>query len=505
MNVTEYLARDLRDLHALKELSDTGVGDVVAKLPDGICKTTPYPHQTRCLLASIAVRKMLLLLHPGTGKTKIALDSLAYRIASGDVTKRALVVVPSTSNIAAWRAEIETHQPGLSCGELPLTHSIPAGRVTLATYTRLTRMLCDIPKRKKGKWKVDIDRIESFAKHYDFVVLDESTFVKNQKSLVTRIAAGIAWRTPFVLGMTGTPFGLDPCDLFGQFLVVDGGVAFGKSITTFRAAFTREQSNYFKGRIYRMNPARESDMRRAMRHSSIHYSLDECVSLPPITNITREVRLSDAARETYNDLRDECREAMSGDGDPKDVAGAFVRMCQIATGFYVETDEESGVREEIDFDENPKMDALSALVDEIPADSKVVIFHWFIRSGNRIAGMLDEKGIKYRRLYSGTDDAAAAYNDFRNDPDVRVFVVNPKSGGYGLNLQVANYAVFYESPVSPIEREQAVDRVYRTGQSKPVFVYDIVAKRTVEEHILRLVREGKNALTAVLSGSKGIV
>lgn len=508
--VTEYLSRELRDLHAHKSMAD----DVVDKFVDdasAVFQTEPFKHQSRCMLAMLNVPKILLLLSPGSGKTKIVLDTLAYRIANGDVTKRALVVVPSPSNIAAWQAEIETHQKSLTCGILPLTHNIPAGRVILTTYSRLTRLLCVIPPRGKGKrkakWRVDVNRIEAFAAHFDFVVFDESTFIKNQQSLVTRIAAGLSWRAPYSAGLTGTPFGLDPCDLFGQFLVVDGGAAFGKSITMFRAAFTREQDNYFKGKIYRMDPAREDDMRRAMRHSSIHYSLDECVSLPPITNITREVRISDAAREDYNDLRDECRAAMSEDdeGDPKDVAGAFIRMCQIATGFRVDTDEETGEREEIDYDENPKMDALHGLVDEIPVDSKLVIFHWFIRSGNRIAKMLDGMGIQYRRLYSGTDDAAAAYDDFRNDPDVRVFVVNPKSGGYGLNLQVANYAIFYESPVSPIEREQAVDRVYRTGQDKPVFIYDIVARRTVEYHILQLVREGKNALTAVLNGAKGIV
>ena len=505
MNVEQYLSRPLRDLHAWKEMADGEVGVNVAALPDGVLHTTPYPHQIRCLMACLFAGKILLLLNPGTGKTKIALDTLAYKIAKGDVSKRALIVVPSPANVAAWQAEIETHQPALSYGELPLTHSLPAGRVTIATYARLTRMLCQIPKRKRGKWKVDIDRIDSFAAHYDFVVFDESTFIKNQQSLVTRIAAGISWRVPIVIGMTGTPFGLDPTDLFSQFLVVDGGEALGKSVTMFRAAFAREQKDYFKGQVYRVNATRDDDLRRAMRHSSIYYSLDECVSLPPLTHIRRDIDISDEARERYNDLKEQCREVMDGEGNPKDVAGAFIRMCQIATGFYVETDDETGAREETDFASNPKMDALRELLEEIPRENKVVIFHWFVRSGKAITNMLKSMGLNHRWLYSGTDNASAAYDEFRNNPDVRVFVVNPKSGGYGLNLQVANYAIFYESPVSPIDREQAVDRVYRTGQEKPVFIYDIVAKRTVEPHILSLVRDGKNALTAVLNGAKGIM
>lgn len=498
-----YLSRELRDLHAYKDLTD----DVVDKFIDdasAIFHTAPFKHQSRCMLAALSASKIMLLLSPGSGKTKIALDALAYRIAAGQVSKRALIVVPSPANVAAWQAEIEAHQPFTSA-ELPLDHTIPASRITIATYTRLTRLLCIIPERKKGKWKVDLDRIDAFAANYDFIVFDESTFIKNPQSLVTRIAAGLSWRVPFVIGMTGTPFGLDPSDLFGQFLVVDGGEALGKSVTMFRAAFAREQTDYFKGRIYRINTARDDDLRRAMRHSSIHYSLDECVSLPPITHIKREVVISDEARESYNDLKELCREVMNGDGDPKEVAGVFIRLCQIATGFLVEMDDETGERLETDFDVNPKMDALRELLDEIPAENKVVIFHWFVKSGKRITDMLKSMGMQHRWLYSGTDNAAEAYDEFRNNTDVRVFVVNPKSGGYGLNLQVANYAIFYESPVSPIDREQAVDRVYRTGQEKPVFIYDIVSKRTVEEHILSLVKEGKNALTAVLGGAKGIV
>lgn len=503
MNVTEYLDRDLRDMHGYKTMSNNDVDAVIDSMGN-VINTVPYPHQARCFVAGLNVDKFLLLLNPGTGKTKIALDIFSARHAMKQSTRRMLIVVPSPANVAAWAAEIETHQPWMTCGELPLEHKIPKGVATIATYSRLTRMLCQIPKRKKGKWKVDVDRIDSFAKHYDFVVFDESTFIKNQQSLTTRIAAGISWRVPYAIGMTGTPFGLDPSDLFSQFLVVDGGEALGKSVIMFRAAFAREQRDYFKGQVYRVNAARDDDLRRAMRHSSIYYSLDECVSLPPLNHNRREIVISDEAREMYDDLKEECRDAMDG-GTPKDVAGAFIRMCQIATGFYVETDDETGAREQIDFASNPKMDALRELLEEIPRENKVVIFHWFVRSGKAITSMLKTMGLNHRWLYSGTDNAAVAYDEFRNNPDVRVFVVNPKSGGYGLNLQVANYAIFYESPVSPIDREQAVDRVYRTGQEKPVFIYDIVAKRTVEPHILSLVRDGKNALTAVLNGAKGIM
>ncbi len=92
------------------------------------------------------------------------------------------------------------------------------------------------------------------------------------------------------------------------------------------------------------------------------------------------------------------------------------------------------------------------------------------------------------------------------EPDCRILVANSVSGGTGLNLQIANYVIFYESPVSPIHRLQAEWRCYRAGQTKAVFIYDLVVAESVDEKILEFIKEGKNLLSTLCSPeNKGVL
>ena len=483
--VTDYLNRRLDDLHQYKTLGE----DDIAKFCTGApFVTEPYAHQRTCFAIGRSLNRFLLFLHPGTGKTKIALDIIQQRNQDGRLAKRVLVLVPSPANIGAWAEEVGVHQPSMSYAQLGLDRKIPGAKVVGCTYARLTRLMCDGKKR----WKINFDRIAKFAAHFDAVVFDESTKIKNLKSLITVIAKELSWHAEFAVALTGTPFGRDPTDIFAQFLVVDGGETFGKNLPMFHAAFFKANPDFWRRVDWVLNPAREGDMRRIMRHRSIRYSLEECLTLPRKTEIEVPVELSPDARIYYDSMANDINE-----DDDKQVS--FVRLCQVATGFAVEEDDD-GERVVIDFD-NPKMDALMDLLEQIPTESKVLLFVWFTKSGNRVCELLDKRKIGYSKLFGGMGDAGLeSVAQFKSDESKRVLVLNPQSGGYGLNLQIANYAIFYESPVSPIVREQAVDRIHRGGQDKPVFIYDIYAARTVERKILTMVREGKDLLEAVLSG-----
>jgi len=96
-------------------------------------------------------------------------------------------------------------------------------------------------------------------------------------------------------------------------------------------------------------------------------------------------------------------------------------------------------------------------------------------------------------------------HDFQTNPYTKVLVANSKSGGAGLNLQVANYAIFYESPVSPIVRQQAERRCHRDGQQhSTVFLYDLYVAHSIEEKILRYLSQGEDLLKAVVDGRESL-
>jgi len=99
----------------------------------------------------------------------------------------------------------------------------------------------------------------------------------------------------------------------------------------------------------------------------------------------------------------------------------------------------------------------------------------------------------------GARDRALAVERFQEDPHTRVFVGNIQAAGVGITLTASSHVVLVELPWTPGELIQAVDRVHRIGQrGKGVNVWYLVAHGTVEEHILRLLREKESVVAEVL-------
>jgi SNF2 family DNA or RNA helicase len=90
---------------------------------------------------------------------------------------------------------------------------------------------------------------------------------------------------------------------------------------------------------------------------------------------------------------------------------------------------------------------------------------------------------------------------FREDPKCRILILNDMSGSSSLNLQHANYMFWFEQPDSPITRQQGVKRIYRPGQTKPVYIIDPFMSGTVDERIYYANQQGKKLLDQLLKGT----
>jgi SNF2 family DNA or RNA helicase len=80
---------------------------------------------------------------------------------------------------------------------------------------------------------------------------------------------------------------------------------------------------------------------------------------------------------------------------------------------------------------------------------------------------------------------------------VPLFLISLKAGGTGLNLTAADTVIHYDPWWNPTVEAQATDRAHRIGQDKPVFVYKLIARRTVEEQMMQLQAD-KHALASQL-------
>jgi SNF2 family DNA or RNA helicase len=117
---------------------------------------------------------------------------------------------------------------------------------------------------------------------------------------------------------------------------------------------------------------------------------------------------------------------------------------------------------------------------------------------------LKSEEIAFTRLDGSTHDRAAVVARFQADDGPPVMLVSLKAGGTGLNLTAADHVFLVDPWWNPAVEDQAADRAHRIGQDKPVFVYRLVAKDTVEEGILAL-QQRKRAIadSALAAGAHG--
>lgn len=224
-------------------------------------------------------------------------------------------------------------------------------------------------------------------------------------------------------------------------------------------------------------------------HSSIRYSVEECLDLPPKLLIKKECSFPEENWAYYDQVQEEL---IAARGNYREIKNAFLRMRQISSGFVGFIDDDTGDRAQIEFEKNPKLDMLMQYLWEVPEDRKVIIVHEFNWSGARIARELTREKYKFGWLHGGTKDWTDIKRSFNEDPEYRVLILNHKKGAMGLNLQVANYEFMYESPVSAIDRYELEGRIFRNGQKFKSFIMDLIVRDSVDQNILDFHTEGKD-------------
>ncbi|NUR10033.1 MAG: SWF/SNF helicase family protein, partial [Nocardioidaceae bacterium] len=120
----------------------------------------------------------------------------------------------------------------------------------------------------------------------------------------------------------------------------------------------------------------------------------------------------------------------------------------------------------------------------------------------RVRARLDQEGLASSYLAGSTRDRDAAVEGFKHG-DAPVFLISLKAGGVGLTLTEADYVFVLDPWWNPAVEAQAVDRVHRIGQHRPVNVYRLVAEQTIEQKVMEL-KARKAALFAQVVDGEGV-
>lgn len=498
--VRGYLARDFESFTWMKRASrDELEAELKHFKVRPVFRTRPWDHQLVCFIIAHYFPEFLFLLDMGLGKTKIVLDILLQALREGRA-KRALITVPRLINMADWRTAAETHsdlEPFLvDCQdtEEKLDRLLnPRGDFTVIDYAGLHLA---VSAKKKGKLVKSNALAEKVARRYDFYNMDECHKVGNHQSLWFSIMRHLTREAEFAFGTTGTLFSRDPEAIWSQFYLVDRGHTFGENLGLFRAAFFTSTVNRWGGVDLTYNRDMTRTLNRMMANRSIRYDDWEVHNLPEVLRQRRQLRLPSEQREHYLLA---LQGLINSAGVIHEQEAQWYRMRQITAGYMKWTDEFGD--HEIRFKDNPKLEALTGLLEEAGSNKVVVVCEYRL-TGLIVSEHLKRLKIDHEWLYGGTKDPIACKQRFIDDDGCRVMVLNSEAGGTGVDgLQaVSAFMVLYETPTSPTPRKQVIKRLHRPGQQRPVRVVDLVMTNTVDAGILDDLDAGLDLYASVMSG-----
>ncbi|GHU94775.1 hypothetical protein FACS1894208_06440 [Clostridia bacterium] len=214
-------------------------------------------------------------------------------------------------------------------------------------------------------------------------------------------------------------------------------------------------------------------------------------NLPEITDIIRMVELEPAAAKTYRALvKDSYAELAKCDGAPPgeitatNILTRLLRLSQL-TGGFIGADGEKPTQIS-----TAKLDALSDIIDEATNNGqKLVIIARFVPEISAIKRLLEKAGIGYAAISGEIKDRAAQVEPFQKDEQCQVFVGQIATAGLGITLTAASTMVFYSEDHSMSNFEQTKARIHRVGQTQPCTYIYLEAKNTVDEKILKALRD----------------
>lgn len=465
---------DLGALAAELDLPRPGTLDKLAPLVEGFdaIPSAPLPPGLRAELRSYQRRGVdwlsflrdaglggVLADDMGLGKTLQALCVLRGR---------SLVICPK-SVVYNWAAEIQRFRPDLS---VAIYHGArreldERADVTLTTYAVL---------------RLDVERLAE--RRWDVVVLDEAQAIKNPESQTAR--AAFALSADFRLALSGTPVENRLDELWSVMHFANPGLLGGRSDfqTRFAEPLTRGDGAVAERLRARIRPF---VLRRHKR--------DVLPELPPRTDALLYVELDEAERAVYDAVRaatkQEIVERLAAGGSVLAALEALLRLRQAAchVGLVPGQSREGSSKVER---------LLGALEDAVADGHKALVFSQWTSLLDRVEPHLREAGISFTRLDGSTRDRAGVVAEFQNPAGPPVLLISLKAGGTGLNLTAADHVFLLDPWWNPAVEEQAADRAHRIGQDRPVMVYRLVAKDTVEERMLELQRAKRSLAEAAL-------
>jgi len=328
------------------------------------------------------------------------------------------------------------------------------------------------------------------TRNWETIILDEAQAIKN--FITKRSRAAMLLQGRFKMVTTGTPIENHLTELWNLFQFINPGLLGSLNQFNQRFAIPIERGN---------DPEARKKLKKLINPFILRRLKSQVLEeLPERTEILLQVEMEEKEAALYAALRQRALENLRQTGGQPGKRSLQIlaeimklrRACCNPRLVLPETDIPSA-----------KLTLFAKLVDELRENGhKALVFSQFVDHLSLVREHLDREGIAYRYLDGSTpskerqrqvQEFQAGHGD--------LFLISLKAGGVGLNLTAADYVIHMDPWWNPAVEDQASDRAHRIGQQRPVTIYRLVTKNTIEEKIVHLHHEKRALADSLLEGT----
>ncbi len=413
----------------------------------------------------------------GTGKTIATLAFLQSLKERGLAKKASLLVVPR-SLVFNWEREATRFTPRLRL----LNHATPERTEDISEFDDY-----DLVLTTYGLLRRDIEALMHYE--FNYLILDEAQAIKNP--LAETAKAVRLLRGAHRLTLTGTPVENNTLELWSQFAFLNPGLLGN-------ADYFREE---FSTPIERKGDESAAQFLRKLVYPFILRRTKDQVAqdLPSRTERQMLCDMEPAQRQLYDEKRDYYRALLLKLIEDEGINNArfrvlegLLRLRQICNHPRLAVKTFRGG--------SAKFELLLETLETLRAEGhKALVFSQFVGMLKLVQAELKKRRIPFAYLDGQTRDRQERVDAFQEDPSLPFFLISLKAGGIGLNLTAADYVIHVDPWWNPAVEMQATDRAHRIGQDKPVFIYKLIVRSSVEEKILELQERKRRLVTQLIA------
>ena len=409
----------------------------------------PFNHQKITAEFLTLHRRAFVFNEQGTGKTGSVIWAADYLMNLGFI-RRVLVLCPLSIMQSAWGNDLFRFAMHRSVG---IAHSHSREKRIKIVNSNVEFVICNFDG-------LEIIKDEVIKNEFDLIVVDEANAYKTVSTKRWKVLNAIIKPDTWVWMMTGTPASQAPTDAYGLAKIINPS-----GVPRFFGSFkdmVMQKITEFK---WIPRPRAEEIVHRVLQ-PAVRFTKEQCLDLPDMTYVTREVPLTAQQQKFYEVLRKQMTAIAAGEEiTTVNAAANLNKLLQLSCGAVYS---DSG--EIVAFDASNRIQALKEVIDE--ATHKVIVFVPYRHAIQIVNEELTKAGYT-TDIISGAVSVGKRteiFARFQTEPNPRVLVIQPQAASHGVTLHAANVVVYW-SPVMSVETYlQANARVHRAGQRNPCTV-----------------------------------